>query len=86
VLPYTLFVDMMCTLIREEKDMARTNVVLDDKLVAEYQKLTKIKTRRALIDHALQELLRREHQKKILELKGRVKCEGDLKEWRKARA
>jgi len=66
--------------------MARTNVVLDDKLVAECQRLTKIKTRRALIDHALQELLRRGHQKKILELKGTVKWEGDLKEWRKARA
>jgi len=86
VLPYTLFLDMMCTLLREEEDMTRTNVVLDDKLVAECQKLTKIKTRRALIDHALQELLRRQHQKKILDLKGRVQWEGDLKEWRKARA
>lgn len=65
--------------------MARTNVVLDDKLVEACQKLTRIKTRRALIDHALQELLRREHQKKILELKGKVTWEGDLKEWRKAR-
>jgi Arc/MetJ family transcription regulator len=70
----------------EGQDMARTNVVLDDKLVAECQRLTKIKTRRALIDHALQELLRREHQKKILALKGRVAWEGDLREWRKARA
>lgn len=66
--------------------MTRTNVVLDDKLVAECQRLTKIKTRRALIDHALRELLRREHQKKILDLKGRLKWEGDLKEWRKVRA
>lgn len=65
--------------------MTRTNVVLDDKLVAECQRVTKIKTRRALIDHALQELLRREHQKKILDLKGRVKWEGNLGEWRKAR-
>ena len=52
--------------------MGRTNVVLDDKLVSECQKATKIKTRRALIDHALQELLRHERQKKILELKGKV--------------
>lgn len=66
--------------------MARTNVVLDDALVAECQMLTQIKTRRALIDHALQELLRREHQKKILDLKGKVKWEGDLKAWRKPRA
>jgi Arc/MetJ family transcription regulator len=60
-------------------------VVLDDKLVEACQRLTKIKTRRALIDHALQELLRREQQKKILGLKGKVKWEGDLEAWRKAR-
>ena len=32
--------------------------------LADFQKATGIKTRRALIDHALQELLRRERQKK----------------------
>jgi len=66
--------------------MGRTNVVLDDKLVEECQKATGIKTRRALIDHALRELLRRERQKKILELKGAVQWEGDLKALRKGRS
>ncbi|MBX7255176.1 MAG: type II toxin-antitoxin system VapB family antitoxin [Candidatus Hydrogenedentes bacterium] len=65
--------------------MGRTNIVLDDKLVTECQKATGIKTRRALIDHALQELLRRERQKKILNLKGRISWEGDLSELRKGR-
>jgi len=66
--------------------MARTNVVLDDKLVEKCRKATGIKTRRALIDHALRELLRRERQKKILELKGAVQWEGDLKAWRRGRS
>jgi len=66
--------------------MGRTNVVLDDKLVEKCQKATGIKTRRALIDHALHELLRRERQKKILELKGAVQWEGDLDAWRKGRS
>ena len=66
--------------------MGRTNVVLDDKLVEKCQKATGIKTRRALIDHALHELLRHERQKKILELKGAVQWEGDLKAWRKGRS
>ncbi len=66
--------------------MGRTNVVLDDELVEACQKATGIKTRRALIDHALHELLRRERQKKILELKGTVQWEGDLKTWRKGRS
>ena len=66
--------------------MGRTNIVLDDQLVSECQKATGISTRRALIDHALKELLRRERQKKILELKGKVRWEGDLDEWREGRA
>ena len=65
--------------------MGRTNVVLDDKLVAECQKATGIKTRRALIDHALHELLRRERQKEVLDLKGTVRWEGDLAKWRSGR-
>lgn len=65
--------------------MSRTNVVLDDKLVGVCQKVTGLKTRRALIDHALQELLRHERQKKVLELKGTVQWEGNLAKWRKGR-
>ncbi len=65
--------------------MSRTNVVLDDKLVADCQKATGLKTRRALIDHALQELLRHKCQKQVLELKGTVQWEGNLAKWRKKR-
>jgi len=65
--------------------MTRTNVVLDDKLVAECQKATGIKTRRGLIDYALHELLRHGNQKKLLELKGSVNWQGDLATWRKGR-
>ncbi|MBN1625199.1 MAG: type II toxin-antitoxin system VapB family antitoxin [Deltaproteobacteria bacterium] len=65
--------------------MKRTNVVLDDNLVEECAKLTGIKTQKALIDHALPELLRNENHLKILELKGNVSWEGNLEEWRKGR-
>jgi len=63
--------------------MKRTNVVLDDRLVENCMKVTGLKTQKALIDHALRELLRHENQTKILELKGKVKWEGDLNEWRR---
>ena len=63
--------------------VGQTTVILDDKLVAQCLKATGFKTRRALIDHALQELLRHERQKKILSLKGAVSWEGDLDEWRR---
>ena len=65
--------------------MARTNVVLDDTLVSKCQKATGIKTRRALIDYALQELLRHDRQKKILELKGSIEWKGNVAAWREAR-
>ena len=65
--------------------MSRTNVVLDDDLVAKCQQSTGIKTRRTLINHALEELLRHDRQKKVLQLKGTVQWEGDLAAWRKKR-
>ncbi len=65
--------------------MGRTNVVLDDELVKACQKLTGIETRRALIDFALHEVLRHGRQKRLLELKGSVKWEGDLAAWREKR-
>jgi len=58
--------------------MKRTSIVIDEKLIMAGLKATGIKTRRALVDYALRDLLRRESQKRILELKGRVHWEGDL--------
>jgi Arc/MetJ family transcription regulator len=63
----------------------RTNIVLDDKLVEDCLKATGIKTRKALIDHALRELYRHESQAEILKLKGKINWEGDLDEWRQGR-
>ena len=65
--------------------MGRTNLVLDDALIKKCIRITGIKTRRTLVDHALRELLRHEDQKKILELKGKIDWDGDLSNWRKGR-
>ena len=65
--------------------MKRTNVILDEKLIDACMKATGMKTQKALIDHALRELLRHEKQKKILELKGKIDWEGHLYEWRQGR-
>jgi Arc/MetJ family transcription regulator len=62
--------------------MKRTNIVLDDKLVKDCMKATGIKTQKALIDHALRELLRHEAQTEILKLKGNIDWKGNLDEWR----
>ena len=65
--------------------MGRTNVVLDDQLVVRCLKSTGLRTRRALIDHALRELLRHERQRKVLDLRGTVSWDGDLEQWRRMR-
>ena len=65
--------------------MKRTNIMLDEKLVDDCLKATGIKTQKALIDHALRELLRHEKQTKLLELQGKVTWDGDLDEWRTGR-
>jgi Arc/MetJ family transcription regulator len=63
----------------------RTNIVLDEKLVRQGMKATGIKTQRALVHHALEELVRREKQKGFLALKGKIKWTGDLNKMRRYR-
>jgi Arc/MetJ family transcription regulator len=48
----------------------RTNIVLDDELVQEAQALSKIKTKRELIDQALREFVKHRKCLDVRELKG----------------
>ncbi len=48
----------------------RTNIVLDDALVAEAQRLSRIKTKRQLIDQALREFVANRKRLDIRELAG----------------
>lgn len=50
----------------------RTNVVLDDALVAEASKLTGIKTKRELINVALLTLIKSKKKKKLSDLEGKI--------------
>jgi len=63
----------------------RTNIVIDEELLEAGLKTTGLKTRKALVDFALRDLLRRENQRKILELKGKIHWEGDLASMRRRR-
>lgn len=63
----------------------RTNIILDEDLIEAGLKATGLKTRKELVDFALRDLLRRESQKKILDLRGRIRWEGNLSEMRQGR-
>ena len=65
--------------------MSRTNIELDDKIIKEAIKLTHLKTKKDVVNYAMEELLKRLRRKKILELEGRVKWEGNLDEMRTSR-
>jgi len=65
--------------------MARTNIDLDNRLVAEGLRIFKCKSKRELVDLALKELLKSARRKEILKLRGQVKWEGDLDELRRSR-
>jgi Arc/MetJ family transcription regulator len=65
--------------------MLRTNIELDEKLVNEAMKLTHIKTKKDLVNYAIEELVHKIKRKKILDLEGKVEWTGDLSEMRKSR-
>ena len=65
--------------------MKRTNIVMDEQLVSQGKELTGLKTSRELVNYALTQLIRREKQKRILALEGKVHWTGDLEQLRAVR-
>jgi len=65
--------------------MGRTNIELDDKLVEEAMKLARKKTKKEVVNYALEELVKKLKRKKLLELEGKVEWTGNLDEMRKGR-
>lgn len=63
----------------------RTNIVIDDELMAEAMELTGLKTKRAVVERALQALIQLNRQGEIEDLFGRLHWEGDLNRIREDR-
>ncbi|MDQ2721015.1 MAG: type II toxin-antitoxin system VapB family antitoxin [Bacteroidota bacterium] len=61
----------------------RTNIDIDDKLMKKAFKISKLKSKKELVNHALEELIRLNKRKKMLSLFGKVKWEGNLDEMRR---
>lgn len=56
----------------------RTNIVIDDKLIAQALKLTGIKTKRKAVEAGLELLVKMARQKQIRGARGKLRWEGDL--------
>ena len=58
----------------------RTNIEIDDTLMAKAQKLSKIKTKKAVVEKALQLFVTIENQKKLLDLWCKVEIDDKVYE------
>lgn len=63
----------------------RTNIDIDDAVLAEARRLTGLSTKRETVDFALRELVARERRLGILDLRGKVRWKGDLAQSRRGR-
>jgi Arc/MetJ family transcription regulator len=74
----------MCILIIGV-DMSRTNIELNDALIREAMQLTAKKTKKDVVNYAVEELVCKLKRKQILKLEGKVDWSADLKKLRTSR-
>ena len=60
----------------------RTNIVIDDELMNQAISLSKNKTKKGVVEEALQLLIRFNKQLKIRKLRGKLTWDGDLNQMR----
>lgn len=60
----------------------RTNIVIDEKLIADVLLATGLKTKREAVEQGLKTLLMLKQQEAIKAFKGQLKWEGDLEQLR----
>ncbi|MFC1857185.1 type II toxin-antitoxin system VapB family antitoxin [Thermodesulfobacteriota bacterium] len=60
----------------------RTNIVIDDNLMAEAMKLSQLSTKKAVVETGLRLLIQIKKQERIKHLRGKLKWEGDLEKMR----
>ena len=60
----------------------RTNIVIDDKLMADAIKLSQLKTKKAVVETGLRLLIQIKKQERIKNLRGKLNWDGDLEKMR----
>lgn len=60
----------------------RTNIVIDDDLMADALKATGLRTKKEAVEEGLKLLVRRNKQQAIRRLRGKLHWEGDLEKMR----
>lgn len=65
--------------------MARTVIDIDEEMLAKAQRLTGLRKKVDVVNYALKKVVEQKEIEKILDLRGKVKWEGDPEEIRKDR-
>ena len=60
----------------------RTNIVIDDQLITDVQKITGIKTKKGVVEEGLKLLLRLKRQQAVRNRRGKLKWTGNLETMR----
>jgi Arc/MetJ family transcription regulator len=60
----------------------RTNIVIDDDLMEEAMKVSRIKTKKETVREGLKLLIQRQKQERIRNLRGKLSWKGDLGQMR----
>lgn len=56
----------------------RTNIVIDDKLMDEAMALTRLETKKAVVEAGLKLLIQIKKQERLKRLRGKLRWDGDL--------
>ena len=73
-------------IFRTKEPPVRTNIDIDEKLIEEARRVTGLSTKKAIVERALEELVRRERERDVLNYFGKLKWEGDLDAMREGRS
>ena len=73
-----LMFELACVQFMKGVHTVRTNILIDDKLMADTLRLTGLKTKREAVELGLRTLLRLQQQTELRKLRGKFTWEGDL--------
>jgi Arc/MetJ family transcription regulator len=62
--------------------MMRTNIVIDDRLIADAMRLSGARTKRQAVEESLRLMVRLKRQEKVRKLRGRLRWTADLEAMR----
>lgn len=68
---------------RSGADPMRTNIVIDDRLIAEAMQLSGARTKRQAVEDSLRLLVKLKRQEQVREARGKLRWTGDLEAMRR---